>query len=162
MRLDNAADIEANVSTIAELNDQVVGFNVKGGQAGETAEEMYLFFNAKTEPVEYTLPDGSWDVYINGTKAGTEILGSVSGKITIEPLSALVVAKTIPGAAVTDAPSQDNSGDKNNGAQVTGTESAQPADDTEKSNTGTHVLIGVIGLAAVAAVIVLARRNRKK
>ena len=161
LRLDNAADIEANVSTIAELNDQVVGFNVKGGQAGETVEEMYLFFNAKTEPVEYTLPDGSWDVYINGTKAGNEILGSVSGKITIEPVSALVVAKTIPGAAVTDTPAQDKSGTQTD-AQVTGTDGTQTADGTTKSNTGTHIVIGVIGLAAVAAVIALARRNRKK
>ena len=164
LRLDSAEAVEANITTISELNDQAVGFNVKAGQPGETVEEMYLFFNAKTEAIKYTLPAGDWDVYINGLKAGTEVLSTVSGEITVEPLSALVVAKTIPGAASKDTDSgKDNTSTGNDAQSTTAPAENKPADgETTKSSTGTHVAIGVACGITAAAVIALALRNRKK
>ncbi len=160
LRLDNAADVEAKVSTLKEINDHSAAFNVKCGQPGETVEEMYLFFNANKEAIKYTLPAGDWDVYINGQKAGTEVLSTVSGEITIEPLSALVVAKTIPGAASKDTGDTDNTDSGNTSAPADN----KPAegDTPAKSNTRAHVVIGVVCAVTMAAVIVLARRSKKK
>ena len=37
------------------------------------------------------LPEGTFDVYVNDERAGTEILKTVNGKIAVEPISAVVL-----------------------------------------------------------------------
>ena len=146
LRLMTEAESREYVSEIPELNDRIVGFKVKGGQEGESAEEIYLFFNANEDAVEYTLPEGEWDVCINGEKAGTGSLAKVSGAVSIDPLSALVVVKGMPVESSSENTSEP-SGEENGG---------------QKSKTGTHIAIGIAGGVTALAVIGLALRNRKK
>ncbi len=141
LRLMTAEESKASVEVLKEFNDGIVGFAVTGGQAGENAEKMYLFFNANEEAAKYTLPEGEWDVFINGGKAGTESLGKVSGEITVEPLAALVVAKINPEAK---------------------TEEKNESDTLKTSRRGFHIGIGIAGAVTVMAVIRLALRHRKK
>ena len=55
---------------------------------------MFLIFNPNNQVEEITLPDGVWDVYVNGEKAGTEVLSTiVNGKASVDPISALVLVK---------------------------------------------------------------------
>jgi pullulanase len=60
---------------------------------GETAKSIFLVFNANSAEQTVTLPEGSWNVYINGEKAGTEILETVSGTVAVAPISALVLVQ---------------------------------------------------------------------
>jgi len=60
---------------------------------GETADAMYVVFNPNTESTNITLPEGKWNVYINGDKAGTEVLETVNGTVTVDAISAMVLVQ---------------------------------------------------------------------
>lgn len=55
---------------------------------------MYLLFNANADSVKVTIPEGKWDVCINGQKAGTDVIETIDGgELTIDGISALVLVK---------------------------------------------------------------------
>lgn len=94
LRLTDAKDVAAHVTPVEGLDANVTAFDITGGVNGETADNMYVIFNPNQEETKVTLPDGTWSVYINGEKAGTESLGEVSGEATVDPISALVLIKS--------------------------------------------------------------------
>ena len=94
LRLSDAADVEANVKPVEGLSDNVVAFDIAGGVNGETAKEIYVVFNANNEKQNIELPKGKWNVYIDGEKAGTEVLSTIKdGKAVVAPISAMVLVK---------------------------------------------------------------------
>ena len=54
---------------------------------------MFIAFNASTEELEISIPDGSWDVHVYGDCAGTTTLFKADHLITIPPISAIVLTK---------------------------------------------------------------------
>jgi len=52
-----------------------------------------VIFNAYSAAADVTLPEGNWNIYVNGEKAGTEVLGNVEGTVTVEGISAMVLIK---------------------------------------------------------------------
>ena len=94
LRLTNAEDVKANVTSISGLDNHVVAFDIKGGVNGETAEELYIIFNPNNEEQEIELPEGTWNVCINGGTAGTKSLATITdGKAAVDPISAMVLVK---------------------------------------------------------------------
>lgn len=94
LRLSDAADVEANVKPVEGLAENVVAFDISGGVNGETAKEIYVIFNANGEEQTIDLPDGKWNVYIDGEKAGIEVLSTIKdGKAVVAPISAMVLVK---------------------------------------------------------------------
>lgn len=156
MRLDNAEAVKEHVAQVKDVPENVLAFDLTGGIGGETAEEMFVIFNPNTEDAEVALPPGGWSVYIEGGKAGTEALKGVSGKVSVEPISAMVLLKddSVP---VTEEP--EAAGDPSEGAD-TGEDGREPVE--KESISG--VLIGVIGAVALAVVggILILLGNRKK
>lgn len=137
LRLTDAKDVAAHVTPVEGLDANVTAFDITGGVNGETADNMYVVFNPNQEETKVALPDGTWSVYINGEKAGTESLGEISGEATVDPISALVLIK---------------SGDETVKASSTG-----------KKGFG-KVLAGVGAAVAGGAVagIVIAKKRKKK
>lgn len=94
LRLSTSEEVDKYVTVLEELGDNIVGFNIKGGQDGESAKEMYLFFNANAEDKKVTLPQGKWSVYINGEKAGTDAIEVLNGgEVTVSAIAPLVLVK---------------------------------------------------------------------
>ncbi len=94
LRLTNAADVRSNVVPAQGLPSNVVAFHINGGVNGETADALYVIFNANKDAVELTLPEGKWNVYIDGEKAGTQVLKTIkNGKVNVEGISAMVLAQ---------------------------------------------------------------------
>ncbi len=94
LRLSSAEDVSEHVTPVKDLADNVLAFDITGGVNKETAEELYVIFNANPEAAEVELPEGKWNVYINGEKAGTEVLDQVEGgKVTVEAISAMVLVR---------------------------------------------------------------------
>ncbi len=94
LRLTNAADVRSNVVPAQGLPSNVVAFHINGGVNGETADALYVIFNANKDAVELSLPEGKWNVYIDGEKAGTEVLKTIkNGKVNVEGISAMVLAQ---------------------------------------------------------------------
>lgn len=84
LRLTSKEEVIAAVSDIPVPDANVVGFQVK---------ELLIVFNANDREVSVPLPEGNWDVYIEGDCAGIEVLRTVSGAVTAAPISALVLKK---------------------------------------------------------------------
>ena len=117
----------------------VLAFEIAAGANGDSAEGMYLIFNASEEAQSISLPEGSWNVYINGEKAGTDAIENVSGTATVDPISALVLIRGEAGEV--------------------------KADSAESSRgIGTAAAIcaaAVVVCAAVAAAVVIKKRGKK-
>ena len=100
LRLTTAAEVAENV-VYKWITNELVLFEIKGAGsvAGETAETIIVIFNATAEEKkidfsEHDIEAGDWSVYINDTHAGVNVLETVTdGKVTIAPISALVLAK---------------------------------------------------------------------
>ena len=100
LRLGTAQEVSDAVSVVSGLDANVIAFDIKGGVNGETAEEMYLIFNANETSATVSLPEGNWNVYINAEQAGTQALASIDGgSAVVEPVSAMVLVKEDAAAA---------------------------------------------------------------
>ncbi len=61
-----------------------------------TNEKLFVVYNANETAVQYTLPAGSWNLYINGTQAGTmPISENLTGAQTIDGISCYVFKQTV-------------------------------------------------------------------
>ncbi len=93
LRMTNAADVKANITAVENLDKNVMAFQINGGVNGETADNLFVIFNSNETETEIELPEGKWNVYINGEKAGTEVLKTVKGKVKVAPISAMVLCQ---------------------------------------------------------------------
>ncbi|MCI8562110.1 MAG: type I pullulanase [Lachnospiraceae bacterium] len=95
LRLSNAEDVAKTVSVVDGLDKNVVALDIKGGINGETADELFVIFNANTSSTTVSLPDGEWSVCINDKAAGTDALKKIkNGKATVAPISAMALVRT--------------------------------------------------------------------
>ncbi len=100
LRLTTAEDVAAAVTPVEGLDKNVVGFDILGDAGGDAADELFIVYNANNEETEVALPDGTWNVYINGEKAGTEVIETISsGTVTVAPISAMVLVREGAGGA---------------------------------------------------------------
>ena len=92
LRYATAEQIASNVITV-DGSGLSLQFKISGKAAGDMAETIYVIFNGSTSNVDITLPAGSWGVCIDAQNAGTQILRTVSGKVTVAPISAMVLVQ---------------------------------------------------------------------
>lgn len=94
LRLSDATEVANRVQSIEGLDANMVGFTVNAeGLEGESGKTICIYYNANTEAKSVELPKGKWNVYINGTQAGTQAIATVSGKVEVAPISALVLVQ---------------------------------------------------------------------
>ena len=95
LSMDTAAEIKANVyNQAADAN--LVSFWVDGREiSGETHDSIYVIFNAANSAATVELPEGDWDVCVNGEKAGTTVLDTVSGSVSVDGITAMVLVQEV-------------------------------------------------------------------
>ena len=93
LRLTTAEDVAKYVEIVKDLDKNVTAFQIKGGMEGEKADAIYVVFNPNKEATKVALPEGDWNVYINGTNAGTEKLSTVSGEVSVDGITAMVLVQ---------------------------------------------------------------------
>lgn len=93
LRLTNADDVNANITSVDGLDENVLAFRINGGVNGETSNGIFVIFNPNSTETSVTLPDGAWDVCVNADHAGTDALTTVAGFVSVEPISAMVLVK---------------------------------------------------------------------
>ena len=74
------------------LDEGVIAYELKGVEE-EQAEAIFAVYNPRSEAVTVTLPEGNWNIYVQGDKAGTTSLGVVSGTVTVDAISCTVLVK---------------------------------------------------------------------
>jgi pullulanase len=151
LRLSTAEDVAAHVTTLDNLDAQMVGYEITGGMDGESAEEIYLVFNANAEDKTITLPDGDWNVYINSEKAGTTPLETVSGEAIVGAISALVLVKETGVNVSADA-----------SATETGSTGETASDSAKTSQPAAIAIICIAAVAAIVAAVFGVRASKKK
>ena len=152
LRLTNAEDVAAAVAPVDGLDANVVAFDIQGGVGDEAADELFVIFNANETETNVTLPEGSWNVYINADQAGTEVIDTVSGTAVVEPVSAMVLVRESGVVASTDD---------------TAASTADAAADTQVndgSGSGTGVVVGIVAAIVAAAGVafgIIFKRRKK-
>lgn len=92
-RMTTTEDVQNNIRFQNVTDKNVVAYTIDNSPNGESAESIFVAFNANKEDVTLQLPEGEWNVYADGEAAGTEIISSVKGSVTISPISAVVLMK---------------------------------------------------------------------
>ena len=92
LRLSTSEAIMQNITNLA-AETNVTAMKIKGGMEGETADNLIVIFNPNKNATTVNLPEGAWDVYVNGEKAGTEILTTVQGSVTVDGISCVILAQ---------------------------------------------------------------------
>ena len=70
----------------------MVAFTVKASEEGDSSD-LLVIYNANRSTEFFKLPDGEWDVFINGEKAGNDVLDTVSGKVSVSGISMVAAVK---------------------------------------------------------------------
>ncbi len=145
LRLTNSADVKANVTALSGLDANVVAYQINGGVNGEKSEGIVAIFNANADAKTITLPEGTWNICVNAQDAGTTSLGTATGSVSVDGVSAMILVKGDLGTPTETQPS---------GGTTT---TQQPVD-----NTNWAVVIGIVAAVAVAAAAVVVILLKKK
>lgn len=93
LRLSTADEVYKYSYRLDVQDDNAFGYVIEGGMQGETAEAICLLYNAGESDIKVAIPEGEWNICINGEKAGTVSLGTVSETATVKAGTPLVLVK---------------------------------------------------------------------
>ena len=150
----SAEEVAEKITKLGGLDFNVVGFHIASGANGEE-NELIVVFNPTPDASAVELPEGEWTVYINGDKAGTEVLDTVSGTATAEPISAMVLVKA---PAEEEVPAETQSGSASIGI-IGGADG--PTAIFVTGNWGGLIAIAAAVLCAGIALIVVLKKRKK-
>ena len=96
LRMTSAEEVASHITMLSGLDFNVVGCHISAGANGE-ANELVVIYNPNAAETVVTLPEGKWSVYVNGETAGTEVLDTVKGQVTVAGASAMALVKESSG-----------------------------------------------------------------
>ena len=70
----------------------MVAFTVEACEEGDY-RDLLVIYNANRDDVSFNLPEGKWDIFINGERAGTEVLDTASGSVIIAGISMIAAVQ---------------------------------------------------------------------
>ena len=137
LRMMTGAEVSEKISRLGGLDYNVLGFHIAAGANGDS-DSLVVIFNPNAEATTVTLPEGSWQIQINGEDTGVVSLGTAEGAVEVAPISAMVLVQQ----AEEPAPSE-------------------PA-DVEPMPVGVNPMPMIAaGIAAVAAIIAALSKKKK-
>ena len=92
LRLADASQVCDNLKFLCCPAPNMVSFTVAANEEGDD-RDLLVIYNANREAVDYELPDGEWEIFVNGEKAGTEALLTASGKIQMAGISMIAAVR---------------------------------------------------------------------
>ena len=155
LRMQTAAEVEQHISMLPGLEFNVVACHITAGANGED-NEIIAIFNPRSNDTTVTLPEGEWTIYVNADKAGTEALGTATGSVTVETISAMVLVKAGETEEETTAPTESDSAS----IGIIGGADGPTAIFVTGDWSGI-IIAAVLVMTAVVVVIVLLRKRKK-
>ncbi len=155
LRMTTAEDIQNNLKFVEGTEPNVVAYTIENSPNGEIAEELFVVFNANKESVQVSLPEGEWDIYVNGEKAGCEKLGTANGTLEVDGISAMVLTKGVSDKAG-DGKKEETSEDSESAA-----ETSAKATEAKSSGILSTVLLCAGAVLLVAAVVLVVKKKKK-
>ncbi len=149
LRMTSAEDVTNNITNLTNTSSNTLAFQINGGVNGEESDGIVVIFNSKTDTAEVELPEGEWTIYVNGEDAGTTPLGSATGTVQVEPISAMVLVKeTMNSSAAPTTP------DTN-----TDTDNDQVSSSTNPRMF--YITLGICAAVVIVVIIVIMIRRRR-
>ena len=94
LRLCDTADIKKRFAFADVQKGEVMAYSVDcTGVEKEAAKELYFIFNPDREAYEIQLPEGEWEIQLNGSVSGTKALETVSGSVKVDAISAMYLVR---------------------------------------------------------------------
>jgi pullulanase len=94
LRMTTAQEVSEKITQLSDLDFNVLGFHIAKDANGEQ-NELVIIFNPNAEATTVALPEGQWEIHINGEDAGTRALATAEGTVEVAPISAM--ALVLPG-----------------------------------------------------------------
>ena len=142
LRMTSAEDVAQYITVLKDLEFNVNAFHIAPGANGEE-NSIVVIFNPRTEATTITLPEGSWDICVNGEDSGTETIATVEGTVEVAPISACVLVQ----APVAEAPTQPTEA---------------PAAEPMPEGSGTDATALILALASAVGLAAAAIHFRKE
>lgn len=93
-RMAEAEMVREHLSFLEMPEMYMVGYRIEGAALGDSFEEVLVLMNANAESKTYTLPEGVYDVYVDGENAGTEVLRTEKEEVEVPGRTLLVLSKS--------------------------------------------------------------------
>jgi pullulanase len=92
-RMDKADDVRKAISFLpaSDASTAVVAFTIDGAVSKDSWKKAVVIYNGNNAAGEIKLPAGTWNIAVTGDKAGIMSLGTASGTLKLDPLSAYVL-----------------------------------------------------------------------
>jgi pullulanase len=129
LRMTDPQEVAAVITNLPSLEFNVTGFHIAPGANGDESS-LVVIFNPRSSATTVTLPEGEWNICVNAQQAGTKVLGTVQGEVTVDPISAMVL---VQGGVV---------------------------ETEENASSNYAVIMIVVAAAVAAAFVVLRRRKK--
>lgn len=91
LRLGTRQEVWQAVHPVPHGDPHVAAYHIEG-----RTHEIFAVFNGDSSEISIGLPDGRWDININGQAAGTASLGTAGGMVSVPPVSPLVLTRKRP------------------------------------------------------------------
>ena len=92
LRMQTAEEVAEHITMLPDLEFNVVACHISAGANGEE-NELVVIFNPRANDTVVNLPEGEWSICVNADAAGTEVLGTASGTVTVAGVSACALVK---------------------------------------------------------------------
>ncbi len=94
LRMTTKEQVSATIKELSGQDKNVVAMQIADAKTvGDSHDSIVVIYNPNSSETEVTLPEGKWDICINKTTAGVETLETVENKVTVEPISAMVLIR---------------------------------------------------------------------
>ena len=89
-------EIQELLTFLEETEENVIAYTVKEDKNSFFENTICIIYNPNSEESTVSIPKGRWKVYINGEKAGTEVIDTIKGGqgISVADTSSLVLIRT--------------------------------------------------------------------
>ena len=101
LRMTSAEEVSEKITQLGGLDFNVLGFHIAPGANGEE-NALVVLFNPNAEATTVTLPEGTWEIRINGEDSGDTTLASAQGTVEVAPISAMVLVQSAAEPAPTE------------------------------------------------------------
>ena len=92
LRMTTAEEVAEKITQLGGLDFNVLGFHIAPDANGD-ADAIVVIFNPNAETTTVTLPEGTWEIHINGEDAGVTALATAEGTVEVAPISAMVLVQ---------------------------------------------------------------------
>lgn len=153
LRMSTTEEVQKNLSFIDVPDSNVVAYTIDNSPNGETAQSLLVVYNANKESVSVPLPEGDWDIYVNGETAGTEVIDTVSGTVNVNGISAMVLTK---GTAKTNSSVATNDTVSDGDTSIV----ADTKQTASKIPVPVVIAAGVLGVVILGVIVVYTKKKK--